>query len=72
MVPVFPLGSNMKEDITSFLNYLAVEKGFSQNTVAAYRNDLHQLASFVEEEAANRGSIPSWAGFGRQGRELML
>ena len=57
----------MKEDITSFLNYLAVEKGFSQNTVAAYRNDLHQLASFVEEEAANRGSIPSWADFGRQG-----
>ncbi len=56
----------MKEDITSFLNYLTVEKGFSQNTVAAYRNDLHQLASFVEEAAANRGSIPSWADFGRQ------
>jgi len=42
----------MKEDIDSFLNYLNVEKGFSQNTVVAYRNDLYQLASFVEEEAA--------------------
>lgn len=57
----------MKEDINSFLNYLAVEKGFSENTLAAYRNDLYQLASFVEEEATKRGSIPSWASFGRQG-----
>jgi len=56
----------VKEDIGSFLNYLAVEKGFSENTVAAYRNDLYQLASFVEEEATKRGSIPLWASFGRQ------
>jgi len=56
----------VKEDINSFLNYLAVEKGFSENTVVAYRNDLYQLASFIEEEAAKRGSIPTWAGFGRQ------
>ena len=57
----------MKEDINRFLNYLTVEKGFSGNTVAAYRNDLHQLASFVEEEATKRGSIPSWASFTHQG-----
>ena len=57
----------MKEDINSCLNYRAVEKGFSGNTVVAYRNDLYQLASFVEEEATKRGSIPSWASFGRQG-----
>ena len=57
----------MKEDIDSFLTYLVVEKGFSENTVAAYRNDLHQLASFVEEEAANNGFTPSWANFSRQG-----
>ena len=59
----------MKETIDSFLNYLAVEKGFSGNTVAAYRNDLYQLADFAKEEAARRGSIPSWANFSRQ---LML
>ena len=56
----------MKEDINSFLNYLTVEKGFSQNTIDAYRNDLNQLAVFVEEESAKHGSTPSWAGFGRQ------
>ncbi|MFC1993260.1 site-specific tyrosine recombinase XerD [Chloroflexota bacterium] len=56
----------MKEAIDNFLNYLAVEKGFSRNTLFAYRNDLSQLASFVEEEAVKRGSIPSWEGFGRQ------
>ena len=57
----------MKEDINRFLTYLTVEKGLADNTIAAYRNDLYQLAGFVEEEAAKRGSIPSWAGFGRQG-----
>ena len=56
----------MKEAIDSFLDYLAVEKGFSKNTVDAYRNDLHQLAGFVEEEAAKRGTIPPWAAFDRQ------
>jgi len=57
----------MREAINSFLNYLAVEKGLSENTIAAYHNDLYQLASFVEEEAARRDSTPSWASFGRQG-----
>jgi len=57
----------VKEDINSFLTYLTVEKGFSENTVAAYRNDLYQLASFVEEEAAKRDFTTSWASFNRQG-----
>ncbi len=57
----------MREAIDNFLNYLTVEKGFSQNTESAYRNDLYQLASFAEEEAAKRGITPSWAGFDRQG-----
>ncbi len=56
----------MKEEIDSFLNYLTVEKGFSDNTVAAYRNDLSGLASFVEEEASKQGVTPSWSSFGRQ------
>ena len=57
----------MKEDIERFLTYLSVEKGFSDNTLFAYQNDLSQLASFVEEEAAKRGSTPTWANFNRQG-----
>ena len=57
----------MREAVNSFLNYLTVEKGFSENTVVAYRNDLYQLASFVEEEAPKRGLTPSWASLSRQG-----
>ena len=57
----------MKEEINSFLNYLTVEKGFSENTTFAYRNDLQQLASFAEEEATKQGLMPSWANFSRQG-----
>jgi len=56
----------VKEAIDNFLDYLAVEKGFSENTIVAYRNDLHQLAGFVEKEAAKRGTIPPWASFDRQ------
>ena len=55
----------MREDVDSFLNYLKVEKGFSENTVSAYHNDLYQLAAFAEAEATKRSVIPSWAGFGR-------
>lgn len=57
----------MREDINSFLNYLTVEKGFSGNTVEAYRNDLQQMASFAEEEANKQSLMPSWANFSRQG-----
>ena len=57
----------MKEDIENFLNYLKVEKGFSENTEMAYRNDLNQLVAFAEQEAAKHGSALSWADFGRQG-----
>ena len=56
----------MEDAIERFLHYLAVEKGFSGNTIVAYRNDLHQLAGFMGEEAARRGSIPPWASFNRQ------
>ncbi len=56
----------MKEDIDRFLTYLTVEKGYSDNTLAAYRNDLSQLASFVEENATKHGLMPSWANFSRQ------
>jgi integrase/recombinase XerD len=56
----------VREDINSFLNYLIVEKGFSENTKVAYQNDLIQLADFVEEETAKSGIMSSWADFNRQ------
>jgi integrase/recombinase XerD len=56
----------VKEEIKQFLTYLLVEKGFSENTLSAYQNDLSQLVLFIEEEAAKSGKMPSWSGFNRQ------
>jgi integrase/recombinase XerD len=51
----------VKEDIDKFLKYLEVEKGFSHNTLEAYKNDLNQLAGFLEESG-----ITPWEDFNRQ------
>ena len=42
----------VREDIKKFLAYLKAEKGLADNTSFAYENDLSQLATFGEEEAA--------------------
>lgn len=57
----------MKDEISRFITYLEVEKGFSDNTLAAYRNDLSQMAVFAEEDITKRGLAPSWKNFNRQG-----
>ncbi|MBN1370282.1 MAG: site-specific tyrosine recombinase XerD [Dehalococcoidaceae bacterium] len=57
----------MKEDIEHFLNYLKVERGFSQNTLDAYNNDLGQMVEYVERDARYRSVIPSWQNFGKHG-----
>lgn len=46
-------------DIDTFLQYVAREKGYSQNTVAAYRNDLTQMVAFIAAEQA-KDSIRSY------------
>lgn len=46
-------------DIDTFLQYVATEKGYSQNTVAAYRNDLTQMVAFIAAEQA-KDSIRSY------------
>jgi integrase/recombinase XerD len=56
----------MREPIESFLNYLLVEKGYSENTIAAYRNDLTGLTDFAKKELSKQGSTLSWANFNRQ------
>ena len=38
----------MRAAIDSFLNFMTVERGVSPNTLLAYRNDLNQLATYVE------------------------
>lgn len=55
----------MKEAVDSFLNYLQVEKGFSPNTVAAYRNDLGQMAAFFQEHFSKEGQMPNWSSADR-------
>ena len=49
----------MKLDIDAFLQGLTQEKGYSQNTVAAYRNDLTQLVAFITAEQ-EKGLIQSY------------
>ncbi|MDY6835278.1 MAG: tyrosine-type recombinase/integrase [Chloroflexota bacterium] len=49
----------MKREINAFLDYLKKERGFSDNTISAYQNDLIQLAEFLENEA--KGPTPQWA-----------
>ena len=48
----------MQEQIRKFLDFLVVEQGYSENTIAAYRNDLSQFAKFL---AKLDPPITSWA-----------
>jgi integrase/recombinase XerD len=40
----------MQEKIQDFLNFLDTEKGYADNTIAAYRNDLTQFMRYLEEK----------------------
>jgi integrase/recombinase XerD len=52
----------MQEQIGKFLDFLAVEQGYSENTIAAYRNDLSQFARFL---AKMDPPTASWAEVGK-------
>jgi integrase/recombinase XerD len=52
----------MDESVSQFLQFLAVEKGASNNTIAAYRNDIQQFAIFSVARRNGRG----WADINRQ------
>jgi integrase/recombinase XerD len=39
----------MQKQVTTFLEYLEVEQGYSQNTVSAYRNDLGQFLGYLQQ-----------------------
>ena len=55
----------MKESVDSFLNHLLVEKGFSRNTLEAYRNDLYQFVDFTQRQlnpqTEHPGADEDWA-----------
>jgi len=42
--------------VSEFLEFLAVEKGASGNTIAAYRNDLGQMEEFLAKSAKQNGN----------------
>jgi integrase/recombinase XerD len=51
-----------REPIEQFLSTLEAQKGFSGNTLAAYRNDLSQFAGYLGEGQSASGKRPaSWA-----------
>ena len=45
----------LKRSVDSFLNYMAVERGVSPNTLAAYKNDLYQLADYMKSRGGGNG-----------------
>ena len=61
----------MRRDVDRFLRVLEAERGFSHNTVVAYRNDLYQFVGFLangagsEHDMADVGdcapTLPEWA-----------
>lgn len=53
----------MDVSVNDFLEFLSVEKGASGNTIAAYRNDLSQLESFIS--SGKNGSSIKWQAVDR-------
>ena len=53
----------MEETIERFLEALATGRGFSQNTIAAYRNDLAQFAAYLRNPPAEdqQTGITEWS-----------
>jgi integrase/recombinase XerD len=54
-------GETMREKLETYLNHLATENKLSENTVAAYKNDLVQLADFLQEKG-----VCGWSEVDRQ------
>ncbi len=54
----------MQEKIEDFLTFLETEKGYADNTIAAYRNDLTQFSRNMEERLADP-SQATWVEIGK-------
>ncbi len=55
--PVALAPASFQEDIRSYLNTIALERGLSRNTEVSYRGDLVQAATFLKRRGA-----PDWVG----------
>ena len=56
----------MENDVDRFLRSLETERGFSVNTIFAYRNDLSQFLGFLHGERADGGGREGIAGASRE------
>lgn len=56
----------MEEKVEQFLASLQAERGFSENTIAAYRNDLLQFIPFLADPPAedHTKAVTDWAALG--------
>ena len=45
---------NFETTVASFLNHLTIERGLSNNTIAAYRRDLHKFAQYLNGKDLNQ------------------
>ncbi len=48
----------MEDQLSAFLDFLAVERNYSENTIAAYRNDLGQFIKWI---TLNHSEIEIWS-----------
>lgn len=60
----------MEEQLAAFLSYLQQERRYSDNTVAAYRNDLSQFLEFTEERSG--APLVEWAAVTDSDIQLFL
>jgi integrase/recombinase XerD len=49
----------MKDRIQGFLKFLEAEKGYAENTISAYQNDLNQFFQHLEQEKKNK-KLENW------------
>ncbi len=49
----------MEEQLVAFLSHLEREYRYSENTIAAYRNDLSQFLEFVESHSGSK--LTTWS-----------
>jgi integrase/recombinase XerD len=47
----------MREQVDAFLTYLIEKKGYSENTLAAYRNDLSQFMGFASRQVSDWAQV---------------